>query len=260
MADKREDWPISGINTTVTLIKMLDADKNIIGSATGFFFQHGENEYLVTNRHVVIKESENHYPEYLELRTHNSRTDYTSNFSITVCLYNHPKKNWYEHPDYRNNQADVVVLPMDALTLDPDNYILFNKSIINFLTESNIPKGIRISSFSSVLIAGYPLGFHDEINNLPVFRKGMIASSYPINFNQQPYFLIDAILHEGTSGSPVMNSPDNVLFNEKGAFHSAYTYFLGIHSAEYGKNGEQLSLCIVWYPEIIIDIIDAIAP
>ena len=87
----------------------------------------------------------------------------------------------------------------------------------------------------------------------------MIASSYPVHFNQHPYFLIDAYLHEGTSGSPVFSSPENLLTNDKGVFHSEFTYFLGIHSAEHIVDEEPLSLCVVWYPSVILEIIDGIA-
>ena len=260
MVDKREDWPISGINTTVTMLKMLDKDKIKLGSATGFFFIHNDKKYLVTNRHVVIDEDEDYYPAYLELRIHNSKIDYTSNHIIYVQLYTNSIPNWHEHLDYSTNHADIVVIPLDCTTFDSYNLNLFNGSIVNFLSEKNIPKDVKISSFANVIIVGYPLGFYDEANNLPVYRKGMIASSYPINFNQLPYFLIDANLHEGTSGSPVLNSSDNILLNEKGAFHSDYAYFLGIHSAEYTVDKEPLSLCVVWYPSIILEIIDTAVP
>ncbi len=260
MSDKKEEWPISGINISVTLLMCLDKDQNEIGLATGFFFKHNERKYLVTNRHVVIDEAEGFRPLFLKLKLHNSKIDFSSNNTICVHLYTKDQANWYEHPDYSKNQADVVIIPLDDKTLDATNIISFNGSIINFITEHNIPKNIQISSFANVIIVGYPLEFYDEKNNLPVYRKGMIASSYPIGFNQQPYFLIDANLHQGTSGSPVLNSTDNVLVNEKGAFHSEFTYFLGIHSDEYVVDEEPLSLCVVWYPSTILEIINAIAP
>ena len=53
----------------------------------------------------------------------------------------------------------------------------------------------------------YPLGqYYDDVFNLQVVRNGTVASAYPMRFRGQPYFLIDARLHEGTSGSPVNSS------------------------------------------------------
>lgn len=258
MTDRRDDWPISGINIAVTMIKMLDQNRSSLGSATGFFFKHENHKYLITNRHVVIDESENYFPSFLELKTHNNKKDFSSNNIINVQLYRKNKPTWHEHPNYANIRVDVVLIPLDKTTLDNENLLLFNQSIINFISISNFPDSIQISSFANVIIVGYPLGFCDKKNNLPVYRKGMIASSYPIHFNQSPYFLVDACLQEGTSGSPVLNSSDNVLVNEKGVFHSDFTYFLGIHSAEHVVNEEPLSLCVVWYPIVIMEIIDGI--
>lgn len=258
MTDRRDHWPISGINVTVTMIRMLDHDGSSLGSATGFFFRHQNHKYLVTNRHVIIDAAENHFPSSLELKTHNSRKDFSSNNIVNVRLYYRSKPAWHEHPDYANSRVDVVLIPLDKTTLDNENLFLFNHSIINFLSKDNFPHSLQISSFANVIIVGYPLGFSDEKNNLPVYRKGMIASSYPIHFNQSPFFLVDACLHEGTSGGPVLNSSDNVLVNEKGAFHSDFTYLLGIHSAEYVVNEEPLSLCVVWYPIVITEIIHGI--
>ena len=108
-----------------------------------------------------------------------------------------------------------------------------------------------------MLIVGYPLGFSDDINNLPVYRKGMIASSYPVEFEQYPYFLIDSNLHEGTSGSPVLNSPNNMLTDSQGrGLHSNKSLLLGIHSAEHVVEEEPLGLCVIWYPKVITEIIE----
>ena len=72
---------------------------------------------------------------------------------------------------------------------------------------------------------------------MPVYRQGMIASPYPTMFADEPCFLIDARLHEGSSGSPVLNSPHNILTNDKGAFHSSNTILLGVFSADYDFDG-----------------------
>lgn len=45
-----------------------------------------------------------------------------------------------------------------------------------------------LQEFADVIVTGYPLGFHDKINNLPIFRKGMISSVHPNNFRDEPFF------------------------------------------------------------------------
>ena len=55
----------------------------------------------------------------------------------------------------------------------------------------------------SVLIVGFPLGFHDTLHHLPVVRQSIIASAFGLRFQGQGYFLTDARMHRGTSGSPI---------------------------------------------------------
>ncbi len=253
--DKRADWPISGINISVSKIEILDDNKNYNGSASGFFFQHGNRKYLITNRHVVIDEKDSFFPRFLKLKLHASKSNFELNNNLYIRLYNDSNKTWYEHSDYNKKQIDVVVIPLDDKTLE--NVNIFNRSIINFFTIDNFINDYKISSFADVLIVGYPLGFSDDVNNLPVYRKGMIASSYLIEFRKYPYFLIDSNLHEGTSGSPVLNSSNNILIDTQGrGLHSDKAIILGIHSAEHVVDDEPLGLCVVWYPKVIIEMIE----
>jgi len=57
---------------------------------------------------------------------------------------------------------------------------------------------------TSVLIVGFPLGFHDTLHHLPVVRQSVIASAFGMRFQGQGYFLTDARTHRGTSGAPVV--------------------------------------------------------
>lgn len=253
--DRKEDWPISGINISVSKIEILNKDKENISCATGFFFRHNNKKYLISNRHVVIDEDDGFFPQFIKLKLHTSRTHFEQNVSLYIRLYQGSNKNWIEHPDYNEKQIDVVAIPLDEITVE--NILNLNRSLINFFTIENFNDEYKISSFSDVLIIGYPLGFSDDINNLPVYRKGMIASSYPVEFEKHPCFLIDSNLHEGTSGSPVLNSPNNMLTDSQGrGLHSNKSLLLGIHSAEHIVEEEPLGLCVVWYPRVITEIIE----
>lgn len=254
---QNENWPIAGINLSVSRIEIIDSDESLLGTATGFFFrEHSTPKYFITNRHVVVDEEDGFHPQYLELELHNSTSDYGSCHRIRLKLYHEGTPLWAQHDDYETNTADVVVIPLDNTTLDADSMRKFNASKVNFISPENfLPNDTELSSFSDVTVVGYPLGFHDYENNLPVYRKGSIASSYPVDFNGKPYFLIDANLHEGTSGSPVLNATGNTLVNKKGTFHTSAAILLGVHSAEHMVDEEPLGLAVVWYPSVITDII-----
>ena len=63
---------------------------------------------------------------------------------------------------------------------------------------------------------GYPLGqYYDKENNLPVMR--MVWSQVCIQFlSRQPLFLVDARLHKGTSGSPVLTKEKSTWIGANG--------------------------------------------
>ncbi|ODS34437.1 MAG: hypothetical protein SCARUB_00448 [Candidatus Scalindua rubra] len=242
---------ISYINFTTTSIRMIFEGK-IKGRASGFFYRSGNDKYLITNRHVVFDAEDDFYPESLILKLHLSRTELELNVDVQISLYDaNNNKLWLEHKRFNELKCDVVAIPLTQATMTQEYFNLFNRSSLTFFAQElmDIP---AVNPFGDVVVVGYPLGFFDEVNNLPVYRKAMIASHFGVDFENRPYFLIDANLHKGTSGSPVVNS-HHTLFKEKG-FNEGYKLF-GIHSAEHLMEGEPLGLNVVWYSTILEEII-----
>ena len=86
----------------------------------------------------------------------------------------------------------------------------------------------------------------------------MIASAYGVSFRNEPYFLTDAHLHEGTSGSPVITKPKSTWAVEGGGsvLKTNVSYFLvGVHSGAivWGED-ESLGLGAAWYAQLIEEI------
>jgi hypothetical protein len=113
---------------------------------------------------------------------------------------------------------------------------------------------------SSLLIVGFPLGFHDTLHHLPVVRQAVIASSFGLRFQGQGYFLTDARTHRGTSGAPVVMRSNAV-------GNSALPWkLLGVHSAgmDMGTRDlrldETLGLNCAWYADILLTLTAADAP
>jgi len=180
---------------------------------------------------------------------HIGRDDLTKNCAVQVALYKEGKALWKQHPSYNTNSCDVILLPLDTTTLIGNNYDLFLSAFVTFI-GSEIINNRLVNPFGNVTIIGYPQGFHDELNNLPIYRKASIASAYGVYFEGFPYFLVDAHLHPGTSGSPVVNS-HHTLFKE--SEEEGYTLF-GIHSGTYSIAGDSLGLNIVWYAHTLLEI------
>lgn len=147
------------------------------------------------------------------------------------------------------------MIPLNENDLKPFLVHCFSSS--DFLSPSS-----QIWPGDEVFIVGYPLGFQDEANNLPVFRNGLIATSYGVPYEGKPQCLIDANLHPGTSGSPVLLKPKSLWVDRTGTSHiqTGLNYFLiGIHSASLSVDTmiekQPLGLNICWYAGLLEEIL-----
>ena len=61
----------------------------------------------------------------------------------------------------------------------------------------------QVAPGSEVIFVGYPDNRYDVVNNLPLIRKGWIASMPDVDFNGKGEIVIDAQIFPGSSGSPV---------------------------------------------------------
>ena len=121
-----------------------------------------------------------------------------------------------------------------------------------------------------VVVIGYPRGFYDHTNLYPIVKSGIIASRWGFNFNGLPYFLIDAKLFPGSSGSIVVSKPQNITVDGGMVFcakEKQFT-FLGIYSGELIRQPhpiemdditiirkEGFNLGTVWYGSLVDEII-----
>ena len=115
---------------------------------------------------------------------------------------------------------------------------------------------------SSLLIVGFPLGFHDALHHTPVARHAIIASSFGLRFQGEAFFLTDARTHRGSSGAPV------VMRNAKPlpAHGDLPWMLLGIHSSRFDVGDrdliedEALGLNGAWYADILMKLTESAPP
>lgn len=80
-----------------------------------------------------------------------------------------------------------------------------------------------------ITMIGYPNGLWDQKNNLPIFRRGVLASGLKHDWNGRREFLIDAACFPGSSGSPVCICDVGGYTTKKGIFMGASRIkFLGV--------------------------------
>jgi hypothetical protein len=221
-------------------------------SATGFFYRTHGQPFLVTNRHVVIDEKKRHFPDSLRIRVHSDPTNFQENVDIQIPLYDgEHRKLWLEHP-VRGGRVDLAALRLKGL--------ITGRHVVSYITaKMRLPNDLVVRVGEDAVAVGFPLGFHDDVYNLPVLRSGMLATPYPIGFRGTPCFLIDARLHEGMSGSPLFTKPQIGLLHKKGGISlgpSPPQFFLGVVSATLppfvGDN--PLGLNVAWFSDLVEEI------
>jgi S1-C subfamily serine protease len=231
-----------------------------IGTATGFFYTKNDTIYFVTNHHVVIDETKGIKSDLLKVRLHTDPNDLTKNGDVDIPLYTNGAAKWHVHPDYSTKKIDIAIVEIDQDSLKP--YYFKALSVAVFL-----PKQFPLALGEDVMVIGFPRGVSDTTHNLPINRSAMISSAHRIDFRGNPQFLVDANLHPGMSGSPVMTRAKSIWATSDGdlkAYKEPVPYFLGVLSDTLGVNlptgqQEQLGLGTVWYGYLIEEIIDSMS-
>jgi len=216
-----------------------------LGSATGFFFSNQQHLFLVTNRHVVRKEGDSFYPDTLSILLHTDAQDPSRNEEYRVQLYANRVSVWKE-----KSEVDLVAIEISQQEV--------TRFVIKPLSPQwLLPSYLLMAFGEEVIVVGYPRGFSDTLHNYPISRIGAVASVYPVDFNGGPFFLVDAHLHPGTSGSPVLLKYAPLRSaTTGGAIGGGSMYFLGVNSGEVNFGGDSSGLNAVWYARLVQEITD----
>ena len=234
---------VDPVLVTITHITTLERGQ-VLTNATGFFYSHAQRLYLVTNRHVLIDENSQHFPDTISIEIHVDQENLARYESISLPLYQDNSPMWKQGADSAST-IDVAIVEIKPEWL-PKNAIYQA-----FKRENLLPPNAKVKLGQNILIAGFPLGFRDDLHRLPIVRSGIIASSYGLRFQGMGYFLTDARTHRGSSGAPVIiecDQPENE-FNWQLA---------GIHSARFDigsrdqNTDEALGVNCAWYTDILI--------
>ena len=216
-------------------------------NATGFFYQQDGYLYLVTARHVVDNPSVGHRPDSLQVSLHVDIADLKRRRELSIPLHVDGVSQWYQHPTCRD--ADIVAVAIN------DPTVIRNHVIAPLTPDDLLHQTETLPLGQDVLIVGFPLGFHDKLHNLPIVRSAIVASSFSHPFNGNPYFLTDARLHRGMSGSPVFtrlqrrregaNQPE-----DQWKLLGIHTSALDVSDRDPGQD-ERLALNTTWYSSLI---------
>ena len=232
-------------------------NKRHLTNASGFFFARGERLFLVTSRHVMIDDASKHFPNRIEIEMHIDAGNLAKSTGFSMPLYRDGKSLWRQGKD-GSGEIDVAVIEMERDAL-PD------AAVYRAFDPGHLPGALdQVEVGASLLIVGFPLGFHDTLHHMPVVRHAVIASSFGLRFQGQGYFLTDARTHRGTSGAPVvMRVPEREPAARRTLGHEPAPgalpwILLGVHSSRLDVDGrdlkldEALGLNCAWYTDILL--------
>lgn len=263
------------LSTTPIILRNNDA---VVSQGTGFFYvRERENEkvlFLVTNYHVLTGSSpekrEAPKGNNIEWFFHADKEDSSKVKPIRFPLFNREGKPiWITSPSYPD--ADLAVIPIPVvLAQDCDIRCISEK----WHSESDL----LVRPTTPGTLVGYPYGYYDKRNSLPVWKTGSIASEPEVDFDGKPYFLLDISAFPGMSGSPAFAISYGTYESTSGAAKvGGVRKFLGIYASMQMlnkqlyleqlvhadpmlgvKDQESLELGHVWKASLIIDLINSI--
>lgn len=216
-------------------------------NASGFFFERDGRLFVVTSRHVVFDEPSKHHPDRIEIELHSQPENMAGSIGFSIPLYRNGLAVWREGED-GGGPVDVAVVELERKALPP-------KLVYRAFTQEHLQQpSDRVEVGDSLLIVGFPLGFHDALHHLPVARQAVIASAYGLRFQGQGFFLTDARTHRGTSGAMVVSR----MRDGRGDKLELPWMLLGIHSARFDVGSrdlaedEVLGLNSAWYADMLL--------
>jgi S1-C subfamily serine protease len=215
-------------------------------NASGFFFAREERLFLVTSRHVLIDEASEHFPDRIEIELHTDPQNMASSTGFSMPLYQNGESVWRQGTDVAG-EVDVAAIEIERTALP-------EKAAYCAFTVRHLPDPRnQVEVGTSLLVVGFPLGFHDTLHHMPVVRHAVVASSFGFRFQGKGYFLTDARTHRGTSGAPVVM---RAAAREEASL-DPHWLLLGIHSARLDVGtrdvelDEALGLNCAWYADIL---------
>jgi hypothetical protein len=83
-----------------------------------------------------------------------------------------------------------------------------------------------LRAVEDVLMVGYPSGLWDDVNNLPLVRKGITATHPAVDFCGRSQGVVDIAAFPGSSGSPIAIADDGLVTTKDGSVAVCRRYVL----------------------------------
>ena len=205
---KQEMFHIHPLTAATIQLQMMGGDE-AISVATGFLWEEGGQEHLVTNWHNVtgvnpltgaaLDKKYGARPDFVQLPL--MTTGFGLSWTIKAPLYDaQGGARWRIHP-VAGEQVDIAVLPLDQAMLTPSDPRI---SRLAFPMNKQDLQSLKVQVSEDLFVIGFPQGLHQ--NGMPIWKRASLASE-PAMFRDQRnhrQLLIDCASRKGMSGSPVI--------------------------------------------------------
>ena len=229
-----------------------------IGTATGFVYSRGSDQFLITNRHVVTGRHQvtgeplskkAAIPN--ELRILHNRKNQGQQLAwierSEKLLASDESPIWYEHPLYKE-KMDCVALKLTDLT---------DVAIYSYNEYDKAPS-LLVAPAELVSVVGFPFGLRAGPGlGIATWATGYIASEPAVDYGNLPLLLIDCRARSGQSGSPVIayrNGQATMQNGNTSFFGGPITRPIGVYS---GRVNEESDLGMVWKMEAVRELVAA---
>lgn len=184
------------VNTESLIYSTIRITRSDGGSGTGFIFRDVNDEgtsipLLITNHHVVED------CDWISINFHKAENgEVNGTISCTVQI---SEESYIRHPD---DSIDLVAIPLvPILTALP------SEAGVPYMTHIDsrmlMDEAESLDVVEDVIMVGYPNGLSDEINNHPLFRRGITSTHPHSDFRNEPVGVVDIAAFPGSSGSPI---------------------------------------------------------
>jgi len=261
-----------------TTLAVLRQDGQTLGTGTAFVYEipissmsNDKFLCLVTAYHVLTThapgDGQPNQGNFIDFWIHMSPDRPAMQKVCTLPLYTKSgQPTWLQ--SLTCEQADIAVLPIPVRLLE-------GARDLRCLDAQWIESPLKLSVASTVAVVGYPYGFRDQLNGLPVWKTGTIATEPYVDFQGQPAFLVDVAAFEGMSGAPVValasgtweseDEPGNLIVGSSRRLLGVYTGMLMHDTKKYVEEvspslaqgvsyQESIQLGYVWKASLIQEI------
>ncbi len=204
---------------------------------TGFLYYSQDRLWVVSNKHVVDQVVEG----YLFMHQ-SAEADEKTLVPASVLRVDFRGSDFRGHDD---PDVDLAVANISSIFsgFREKNLYPYHRHVSPEFIPSEATIEQSIGALEEIIFVGYPNGIWDTAHNLPVFRKGITATPYAVDFLNRKQFLIDASVFPGSSGSPVFLFNSGSYPGKSGGLQvGSRLFLLGLISSVYTRkeNGEMI--------------------